>query len=120
MGPACGAVNLAFRVLGGLSRGGGPDEFDRVIASNGTLFEHPGKDPFAGHDAVTGLVIDCAAVVALLADLGDFHDRLCAEADAGANGKGFPIDSNGRDVLGKVAEADIEPLLARQIDAFGG
>jgi hypothetical protein len=73
MHPRCGAGNLAFRALCRLGRGGGPYDFDRIIASNGTLFEHPGKDPLAGHNAVSGLVIDRAAVVPHLSggDVGD-------------------------------------------------
>ena len=118
--PGCGAGDLAFRALCGLGRGGGPvisiGSLHRMAPSSSTR----AKTPSRGMIAVTGLVIDRAAVVALLADLGDFHDRLFAEADAGADGRVFQSIPTVAMFLGKVAETDIEPLRAGQIDAFGG
>jgi hypothetical protein len=45
---------------------------DLITASNFTLFQNPRKDPLARHDAISGLVINGAFIVALFADLGDF------------------------------------------------
>ena len=49
-------------------------EQDIRTGSYDSPFEHPGKDPFFWHDTVSGLIIDRAAVVALLADLGDLQE----------------------------------------------
>jgi hypothetical protein len=45
---------------------------DFVTAPNPALFQDPCKDPLARHDAVSGLVINGAFIVALFTDLGDF------------------------------------------------
>ena len=53
---------------------------DNSVASFGLspLYDH-GKQPLAGHDTVAGGLFDgAAAVVALLANLGDFENHLIA------------------------------------------
>ena len=45
---------------------------DFITATNFTLFQNTCKDPLARHDAVSGLVIYGAFIVALFTDLGDF------------------------------------------------
>ena len=45
---------------------------DLITAPNFTFFQNPRKDPLARHDAVSGLVINGAFIVAFFTDLGDF------------------------------------------------
>ena len=53
---------------------------DGVILDHSPAFDHPGKYPLPGHNAVTGRLFDCtAAVVALLADLGYLQNNLVAD-----------------------------------------
>src|SRR5512133_1249548 len=49
---------------------------DRFSLSDHPAPQYPGKDPFLGHDAVAGLVVDGTAGMAFLADLGHFQQCL--------------------------------------------
>ena len=61
---------LTFIVLIVLRSGDGITEVDSPTGEN--LHE----DPFTGHDAITGLMVDGAAIVALFADLGNFYKSI--------------------------------------------
>jgi hypothetical protein len=81
--------------------------------------DNPGKDPFLGHDAVTGLVIDGATSVTLLANLGDFQQSF-ADRQPGTYRKRRQVDPLRSYILGKVAGRDIKPERLHLGDALHG
>ncbi len=64
-----------------------------VATADFAFLQNPGEDAFARHDAVTGLVIDGAFIVAFLADLGDFDQHIVSEANPCAQRQGFPVNA---------------------------
>ena len=73
--------------------------------------QHPHEDAFARHHAVAGLIVDGAAIVAHLADLGDF-DEGAPQLEARAERQAAEVDAPGGDVLGEVARRR-RPALSR-------
>ena len=83
---------------------------DLITAANFTLFQNPCKDSLARHDAVSGLVIDSAFIVALLADLGDFDQNGLAQSNPGSQRERFPVNSGRGDVFSEITKGYIETL----------
>src|SRR6185369_9199350 len=84
-----------------------------------TAVEYPGKDPFLRHYAIAGLVIDGAAGMALLADLGHFQERR-SDCKPGPDRQRHQFDAAGRDVLGEIPGRYRQTQGTHFFDAFTG
>jgi hypothetical protein len=74
---------------------------DRITASDFALLQHPRKNAFPRHDAITGLIINGAAVVALFADLGNFNQSVFSQSNPGAHRNVFPVNAGAGDVFSR-------------------
>ena len=70
MTPARGGVVVAMDPMGW----GSVDALHLVPRTDRAAGDDPGEDALLGHDAVAGLIVDGAAGMALLADLGHLQD----------------------------------------------
>src|SRR5208283_4585219 len=91
----------------GSSRGGYQHDF--IPATNNPSSDHPGKNSLARHDAVSGLIVDCALFVALLANLGDFNKGRFAKLELYAYRSIDPVYSYGCNIFRKVSETHFKP-----------
>ena len=65
--------------------------------------QHPGKDAFPGHDAVAHQLPDGAALVAGLADLGDFQEHVVSHPQARAHRQVHHFQAVHRQVFSEIA-----------------
>jgi len=93
---------------------------DRITAPNFSLLQHPCKNAFPRHYAITGFVVNGAAVVALFADLGNFNQGMLPQSQAVAHRNVFPVTAGGGDVFGKIAESYLKAFFTGLIYFFGG
>ena len=119
-----GAVSgsLILIVHGGLKRGGagasgfwchkqGSANLDRAAS------DHPGEDPFPGHNAVAHPLVDGTVLMAFLADLGDLK-QCVPQGKKGSRGKVLQIGAFNDQVLAEGAGDHASTLLVELID-FG-
>jgi len=95
-------------------------DLDAVFRSNSTAFKNLYKDPLSGHDTISHLFVYGTAVMAFLADLGDFHQCVFSQLQAGAHRQFPEFDAFGGNVFGKIAWIDIKTLLSNFGNAFNG
>ncbi len=81
---------------------------------NLAALQHPGKYALPGHDALAGLLLDDAVVVALLADLGHLQHHV-ADGEAAGDGQIAEVEALNDEVFAKgtVVHPD---LLAERLD----
>jgi len=94
-------------------------DFDKVSGPHVPTDEDAGKDPFSGHDTVSGLIEDGAPGMADLADLADLEESL-PQSQASSYGNRNQINSRGRNVLGEIPGPDIKTQGLHFIDALDG
>ena len=79
--------------------------------------QHPGEHALPGHDALAGLLLDDAVVVALLADLGHFqHDA--ADGKPAGDGQIAEVEALDDQIFAKGAVVHPD-LLAERLDLLG-
>ena len=88
-----------------------------VADTNLAALQHPGKYALSGHDALAGLLLDDAVVVALLADLGHLQHHV-ADGEAAGDGQAAEVEALDDEVFaeGAVVHPD---LLAERLDLLG-
>ena len=84
---------------------------------DGAAVEHTGEHALVGHDALAGLLLDDAVVVALLADLGHFQNDIPHLKPAG-DGQVAEIEPFHDQIFAECAVIDPD-LLAEVLDLFG-
>lgn len=93
---------------------------DGISGGNVSSSSDAGKDPFSGHDTVSRLMVNGAALMALLADLRDFEKGILSDFEDGSEGEGTEVDATGREVFGEVPRTDIESGGSHLLHAFDG
>lgn len=96
------------------------DDGDGVSRGDGAPRLDDREDPFLGHDAIASLVIDGAAIVTLLADLGDLQQDGLADSQPAADRQGHEIDPFGGEIFGKISGTDLKPHGDHFVDALLG
>src|SRR5690606_24771786 len=91
------------------SSGSTPYDGDLVTHGYIAALDHDGEDTLLGHDTVTGLIVDGALGVALLADLRHLEER-GADSNARSYRQRHQVDAARGDVLGKVPGVYVEAL----------
>ena len=93
------------------------NDLDFIPGADLALFEHLGKYPLARHYAVAHGKKYMAAVVALLADLGNAKERP-ADPELCADGERGEVNAFGGDIFREITEADIQALFPDFPDAL--
>lgn len=93
-------------------------DLDAVCRSNSAAFKNLYKDPLSGHDTISHLFVYGTAVMAFLADLGDFHQCVFSQLQAGAHRQFPEFDAFGGNVFGKITWIDVKTLLPNLGNAF--
>lgn len=73
-----------------------------VSGAEGSAAQDSDEDPLSGHDTITRLMVNGAAVMAFLADLRNFSLNVIANAHASADGETDEVNAFSGNVLGKV------------------
>jgi hypothetical protein len=91
---------------------------DTVRGADGAAFKNLYKDALSGHDTIPHLFVYGTAIMAFLANLGDFHQCVFSQFQSGAHRQFPEPDAFGGNVFGKITWIDVKTLRPNFGNAF--